>query len=739
MTQERIPLMDLVKDGKVDFIDTDKIDDLLELFNVHNLMPELSKHEHVFANVLAMLAVSLKWSGNAVNLFESLPNVRGREIDLLDVINTMNHLGFSSSKLVMNINDIDTRLFPCLFIPEAPNASPLILLDKQNGKFRAFHGKRKKLVEFVANDFSGDVYFFQRNDSEEMDEGDKIKKAIGMSWFDQTLYRFKPIIKQIIIISVVINILALAMPLFTMSIYNTVIGSGSISTLWQIVVGVMIAIFSETALRMVRIRLIVWLGVRLDNIVSTMIFEKLLLIKASFTEGASISAQISRIKTFESVRKFFTGPLFTVIIELPFTLILLFAIWLIGGPIVYIPIIVAILFVLMLIYFRFQIRLAMRESAKAASARQQLGMESFIKMNSLHHNGVVKNWWLRYKEKLGEASIANFRSGMISSVIEALAHSISLLSAVAVILVGIELIWNNSLSMGALIAVIMLIWRILSPLQALSSMLPRLEQLIASVEQINRLSTIEVERRPTVLRRPIENLNGHIVLTNVGLRYSMEVEPIFVGLDVEAKPGEIVAITGANGSGKSSILKLIDGLYQPQTGTIKIDGMNIKQFDPIELRKYIRYLPQVPNFFEGTIRENLMLANPIVSEKDLLVALEKATGLNDLKTMEKGLDTLIYGNNAPIPNNYKYVLNLTRVFLKKGNILLLDELPNSSLNEEAGLAYRRLIEEAKGERTVFFVSQRDDFIKLADKVIVLKPGTRPMVLKPDQFINQYGS
>ena len=137
-----------------------------------------------------------------------------------------------------------------------------------------------------------------------------------------------------------------------------------------------------------------------------------------------------------------------------------------------------------------------------------------------------------------------------------------------------------------------------------------------------------------MLKRPIEHLNGHIKVTNVGLRYSLDVEPIFFGLDIEIKPGEVIGITGVNGSGKSSLLKLINGLYTSQTGTIRIDGTNIKQLDPLELRHYINYLPQVPNFFEGTIKENLLLVNPLATDDEIMKALEKATALDELATLE---------------------------------------------------------------------------------------------------------
>jgi len=446
-----IPLADLVEGGKLNFIDTDKIDELMALFRMHNLLPNLSEDSHLFASSLAMLLSSLKWDGNAKNLFDSLPYVRNRNIDLLDIVNTMANLGFTSHTTVININEIDERLLPCLYIPHKLNASPLVILTKKEGYFSAFHAHKKQIVEFKAKkEFLGEAYFFEKNNLEKIEEDNQTKKAAGFTWFRVIFNRFRPIINEIVLTSVIINLLALAMPFFIMSIYNTVIGSGSTDTLVQLVIGVIIAVGGEAVLRMIRLRLVVWLGVRLDNIVSNTIFEKLLLMKAAYTESASISSQLSRIKTFESVRKFFTGPLFTVIVELPFTVILLTAIWLLAGQLVYIPIIVVILFTILLAYYQSKIRLATRTAARASSHRQQFGMETFIKMRSLHQNGMSRNWWLRYKDKLSYAATTSFKSNMVSSIIETAAHAISLLSGVAVVSFGIHSIWNNTLTNGSI-------------------------------------------------------------------------------------------------------------------------------------------------------------------------------------------------------------------------------------------------------------------------------------------------
>ena len=735
-----ITAVDLVAEKEeVNYIETDKIDALMRLFTMHSLISEVTDDENLYAASLAMLVSALNLSENAKHLFESLPYTKGREIDLLDILNTMANLGFTSHEMEMNIKEIDDRLMPCLFIPDKKNTVPIVLLSKKEGLITAFGSRIKKIIEFRLKNVKGHAYFFERINPDQIEEDFQTKKAAGLAWFSVIFSRFRPIMNEIVLASIFINLLSLAMPLFIMSIYDKVIGSGSTESLKNILIGVGIAISAESVLRMIRVKSIIWLGVRLDNIVSNTIFERLLLMKAAYTEGASISAQISRIKSFESVRKFFTGPLFLVIIELPFTIILLATIWMLTGVLVIIPLVVLALFTLLLFYYQSKIRVAMRAAARTSSYRQQHGMETFLKMHALHHNGMARNWWIKYKEKLSNSSITSFDSNLISSIIETLAHSVSMISGLAVVGFGVHLIWNESITIGALVATMLLIWRILGPLQTMCSMLPRIEQLKNSISQINRLVNVEIERHPTVLKRPIEKLEGHVRLTNVGLRYSTEVEPVFVGLDIDVQAGEVIGITGVNGSGKSSLLKLINGLYKPQTGTIRIDDINIRQLEPIELRNYIAYLPQMPNFFEGTIKENLLLVNPLATDEEIDNALIRATAMDEIEELEHGLETVIYGNNPSLPSGFIYTLNLARIFLKNSNIILLDELPNASLNEDAGSAYKKLISDSKAQnKTVFFVSQRDDYIKLADRVIVLRSGLRPTIMKSEEFINKYG-
>jgi len=543
--------------------------------------------------------------------------------------------------------------------------------------------------------------------------------------------------REILVTSFLINLFSLVMPLFLMTIYDQVIDTKSTNTLFNLVIGVMVTMAAEGAFRIIRIKSLIWIGVRLDNIVNNTVVERLLMMQSSYTEGVSISAQMSRIRSFDSIRRFFTGPLFSVITELPFTLIMVVVIWSISGNLVYIPIAVSIIFCLMLFYYRHRLKLAMRFAARSSTKRQEIGTETFLKMHKLRQNGMTNIWFGRYKERLSDSCMLSFKTNMISNTIEAAAHGILVLSGLAVVAFGVQSIWDQQMTTGALVATMLLIWRVLGPLQTLCSMLPRIESLQSSIEQINRLMNIDIERKNSVIKKPITQMRGDIKIRNLGLRYSLDVDPIFVALDIEVNKGQVIAITGHNGSGKSSVLKLINGLYKSQTGTVHIDDINIKQLDPIELRSYINYLPQIPNLFEGSIKDNLLLVNPLATDDDIENALKKANIYDWINSLKDGLNTFVNGVDPEIPNALVYGINLARVYLKDSNIMLLDEMPNSILNGQVGDSYRSLLRDNKGEKTIFFVTQRSDFIEFADKVIMLESGNRPNIMTSKAFLEKY--
>ena len=242
---------------------------------------------------------------------------------------------------------------------------------------------------------------------------------------------------------------------------------------------------------------------------------------------------------------------------------------------------------------------------------------------------------------------------------------------------------------------------------------------------------IETEKKEGAEQAKAPDFRGRIVFFKVGLRYTKEQDPVFTGLSFEAQPGNLIAITGGNGSGKSTILKLANGLYSPQAGSILIDDIDIRQFDPQNLRRHIAYVPQSLSLYKGTIAENLRFAAPLADDKDVEEALRGAGIWEEINALPEGINTPISNGNI---KNMAYNLNLARAYVKDASIILLDELPYVFLNSPAGELFRETLKGWKGQKTVLMVTHREDYLKLADKVVFLNAGQSPIVGYPEQII-----
>jgi ABC-type bacteriocin/lantibiotic exporter with double-glycine peptidase domain len=316
---------------------------------------------------------------------------------------------------------------------------------------------------------------------------------------------------------------------------------------------------------------------------------------------------------------------------------------------------------------------------------------------------------------------------------ETLAHALTILSAVAVIGFGVGMVWQGALTTGGLVATMILVWRVLSPFYSLCTMIPRLDQLRNSVRQVDRLMDLDSEETTQRNAARLSKIRGRVSFLNVGIRYSMDSDPLLAGLSFEAMPGDIVAVTGANGTGKTSILKMIKGMYTPQAGSIRIDGFDIRQLDPVDLRRRIAYIPQETSFFHGTIAENLRFANPLVTDREIVEALGQAGVGEDIRRLPKGLRTVIGHGGMTLSSSLELRLAMVRAYLHDAPILLIDELPNSLLSEQAGAFMRDHLLRHKKERTVIMVTHREDFMALADTIVILRRNMPPQ-MGPRQFM-----
>ena len=541
-------------------------------------------------------------------------------------------------------------------------------------------------------------------------------------WFGGIATRFSQLGYQLLLITFVLNIMALATPIFVMGIYDRVIGTRSISMLIQFSIGIGIILIMTWVLRTLRSQIVSHFGARLDTLVSGAIFERLLALPPAFTERAPVGVQISRIRDFESVREFFTGPMAMVMLEMPFVPIFLIVMFYLGGWLAMVPIALIGVFVLIgLISFPIVSR-RVSELGRNGANRQEFLVETVGKMSALKYTASEKRWLSRFREISADTAYAGFRVSMVNNVINTLAQILMISSGALVLAFGAYQVMNAQMSVGALVASMMLAWRVLGPINQAFIGMPRLAQLRGSVRQINRLMTIAPEGDLVPRSVDQRRFAGAVSFSRVSFRYSPESDPALVGVNFDIKPGQVIAVVGANGAGKSSLIKLVAGMYQPQAGAVLIDGADIRQMDPQNLRQAISYVPQDIEFFRGSIAQNLRLANPVASQDDLRMACMSAGVLQDVENLPKGFSTRVGDQHSSrFSASFLQRLALARAFVREAPVILFDE-PTNGLDQKADRAFQHTINRLRGGSTIFLITHRPSHLDLADRILVLEAG-----------------
>jgi ATP-binding cassette subfamily B protein len=667
-----------------------------------------------YGRCLLPMLNALRWAGDLRHVAEALPHFN-LKLDITAFRNVMAHLGYTNHTLEMRGQSLDPRALPCLVVNA--DDEPVILLSADSTGVRTLDLVRGDEQVRSWSTFYGTAYFFIP-----LEDGGQQQASQPGKWFKQVASRFHSLIWALLGQSLIINLLSLGVPFFTMSVYDKVIATGDIAMLIAFLCGVLVVIAGDEVLRELRASASAYIGARITYIVSTMVFERTLMLPLALTERASIGSQLSRFKDMESFREFFGGGIAAILLDLPFVVIYLIVLVILGGAVAMVPVAALILFGVLMYGAMPVVRRRVANSGRAVTRRQEMVVETLLKMRSIRYSGMEQAWFERIRDSSSATAAATADSTLLTGFLASASQAMVILSGMATMVVGVHQVLQGAMTPGALIGSMMVVWRVLAPMQTGFSLIQRIEQTRASIRQLESLAAFRVEGDGRSAGSTALTLRGAVSFSRVSLRYSSDADPALLGVTFEAQPGEVIAILGSDGAGKSTVLKLIAGLYQPQAGNVMIDDLDIRQIDPIELRKAIGYAPQVPQLFFGTIAQNLRLAQPTASDSDLRQALTLTGVWNEICTLERGIETRV-GDSAThrISTSLAQGISLARAYLKKSPILLLDE-PVTGLDFEGDRCFREFIEAMRGKATIFVVTHRPSHLNLADQIIVLEKG-----------------
>ncbi|WP_350333052.1 ATP-binding cassette domain-containing protein [Coralliovum pocilloporae] len=677
---------------------------------------------------LEKLLDALEWTGSARHLKEVLPH-----FDIADDVDSVRavlaRLNYASFDRITRLKDIAPGELPCILVDDDGECH-VLLSYTDDGKFiKKFDGITRQTETVPANRTKVRIYMVTAVNSQAVQ-----RKVLKFGWVATVAGAFRGLFIRLLAINFLINLSALAVPIFIMAVYGTAIASKSFDTLIALASGILIVLAADWMLRRMRSRALAYIGARFDSLLAINVFQQLLYMPLTMTQSAPLGTQITRIKQFDGIRNLFTGAFGTAVLDLPFMLIFLTVIGFIGGWLVMVPLALMAAYLVLAILTLPAARRYALDSAGVRAERQNMLVETFSKHRAIRDNGIEDIWLERFGKLNAEHTAISFRVQQLNLRVQTISQTLMMLSGVGTLTIGTLLVLNQVLSIGGLIGSMALVWRVLAPIQTAFLSLYRIGQVVESVKQINRMMTIKTERQPGVVPTIFRRFIGQLTVAGVSFRYPLQTEPALKGIAAKIEAGEIVAITGASGSGKTTMLRTLAGLYSPQAGAIQIDGLDLRQLDMGEYRAEIGYVPDVAEFFYGTVAQNLRFSNPTARREDLERALVEAGISLPCTHMPDGLETRLNAKRlASLSDSYKQQLLLARAYVKNASVMMMDE-PANFLDNRSDQLFMDKLSSLKGKSTVLFTTQRPSHMKLADRVLVLHEGMLVMNEVPDKVI-----
>lgn len=655
-------------------------------------------------------------------LTEGLPLVNGRLTPKL-FLRAAARGGFAAKLAQRGLGELSNLLLPAVLLLENEQACILQRLDVDKGEAEVIQpesgGVARLTLEELEQAYSGYMLFLRP----EYRFGDSNAGALNDRdghWFWGTLWRSARIYRDVLLASVLINLFVLANPLFVMNVYDRVVPNNAVETLWVLAIGVLVVYLFDFGLKMLRAYFIEVAGKKSDVLLSARLFEKVMGLRYD-AMPSSVGAFASNLREFESIRNFLSSTTNTVLIDIPFMLLFLVVIAWIGGPLVVVPALAVPLILIYALAVRPSLRRSIERTFSSTAQKNGTLVESLTAMETLKTQRAASPMQARWEEAVGYIARWGLRSRMLSSSVVNFAGLVQQLASVLLVIGGVYMIVEQNLSMGGLIACVILSGRAIAPLAQVASLVANYEQSIKALKTLDEIMALpdehEAERR--YLHRP--DLKGGVEFQNVNFTYPNTEYGALKEISFRIQPGEKVALIGRIGSGKSSIQKLLLGLYRPSEGAIAIDGIDLNQIDPSDLRRSVGYVPQDVMLFAGSVRDNITIGLPRASDAQILQA-ARLSGVDAFVNQHPlGFDMPVGERGSALSGGQRQAVALARALLHDPAILVLDE-PSNSMDNASEDYLRRQLKQFARQKTLLMVTHKMSLLDLVDRLIVIDGG-----------------
>jgi ATP-binding cassette, subfamily C, bacterial LapB len=701
---------------------------------VWRVTPSVSSADDPLLNCLSLLCKLLDRPQSREALAAGLPMAEQGMSPAL-FIRAANRAGIAARLLVRELSKITPLLLPCVLLMRERKACVLVGITATHAEIMLPETggvQQIALAELQAQYANYVIFAKPEFRFDPRAQGLEVREKSG--WFWGTLRRFRSMYAEVAFASLMINLFALASPLFVMNVYDRVIPNNAMETLWVLASGAIIVFVFDFIIRSLRAYFLDLTGRGADTLISSQLFEQLMGMRMAY-RPPSAGALAGHLREFEHLREFYTSASLVTLVDLPFLLLYILVIAIIGGWLAVVPLVAVPLIMGVAFYMQRPLNRIVRETFRESSQKNALLVESITGLETIKKMGAEGYMQRLWENFVGKTSQSAMHAHTLSAAVLNFTTFANYAVTVSLVIMGAYLVAAGTITTGALIASVILAGRATAPLGQIASLLTRFYQSKSALETLDEFMHLPTDRPvgKSFLSRP--HLRGQIEFRNVTFAYPGQRNKALQQCQIRIEPGEKIGIIGPIGSGKTTLEKLVLGLYDPDEGSVTLDGTDVRQIDPADLRRNIGVCPQDVFLFYGTIKDNILMGRTGVDDRALLMAGTMAGVTDFVRHHPLGYDLNIGERGEGLSGGQRQAIALARALLLDPPILILDE-PTSAMDPGSENRIKSRLAQVIRDKTVIVVTHRASMLSIVDRLIVMTDGKVALDGPKDQVLAQ---
>ena len=620
------------------------------------------------------------------------------------------------------LGDFSPLILPCILLLNGERSC--VLLSREDGRAEVIfpeHGETAQPVPLsvLEEEYTGYAVFGALEARLDR-RADSIRLIKGKRWFWDVIFHYLPIYKHVAFASIVINLIGIISPLFVMNVYDRVVPNNALDTLWVLAIGITIAYVFDCILRNLRSTFVDVAGRNADVVLSSRLVQKVLTMRMD-AKPESTGALVNNLREFESLRDFFSSSTLLAFVDLPFLVLALLLLCYIGGPLVFLPLGAMPILLIGGMVIQALSRRTSEQGYKQNMQKNALLVELVNGLETLKACMAESRMLHLWERVVGISAQASSESKKYNNIAITLSTLITQLVSVGMVIWGVYRIADGVMTMGGLIGCNILVGRAMTPLMQLAGLLTRLQNSRMSLQALNLLMSLPSEGQNDGDYVDFGRLETSFAFESLSFAYPGAERLALDGVSLQIRPGERVGIVGRMGSGKSTLGKMLIGLYQPRDGAVKFGDVDIRQIAEADLRGRVGFLPQDVVLFYGTIRDNIALGDPCINDQMILRAAGLAGVTDFIRSNPAGFGAQVGERGMSLSGGQRQAVALARALVRDPDILILDE-PTSNMDNSSEQMIKNRLRTVLDGKTLVLITHRLSMLELVDRLVVMEGG-----------------